>query len=236
MNYIKPKEVVKFIPKQLIVAGIYTSPYTIPIFGWIYFYRVKTILDFFKKIVPFKKQLNILEVGAGIGIFSVNFKNQFPHSNYYLLDLIKKKYYYYLQKLYASKYNLELKLYSNMDIQHKTRFDNRSFDVIFALDVLEHVFDPASAITEIRRILKKNGLFFISVPSEPPLIKYIRNFLDRITRLDMDPHHWEGLIKSEADFLTLLTKMEFKVIFHRKFPLKSFPRFFSYDIFYLLKK
>jgi len=236
MKYIKPKEIIKFLPYNLLAAGIYVNPYIIPLFGILYFYRVRLILKFFKKILNYKKKIDILEVGAGIGLFSLNFKKNFPNKNYYLADLIKKENYQYLQKIYLNKFDISLKIYSNIDIQKRTTIENQSFDLIFALDVLEHIFDPKTALYEIRRILRKNGLLFISVPSETPLIKYLRKGINFIKKNDINPYHWQGLIKSEEDFFNLLTQENFKILIKRKFPINSFPRLFSYDIFYLVKK
>jgi 2-polyprenyl-6-hydroxyphenyl methylase / 3-demethylubiquinone-9 3-methyltransferase len=39
-------------------------------------------------------------------------------------------------------------------------FEDKSFDVVSAMDFLEHVEDPARSIREISRVLKPNGLFF----------------------------------------------------------------------------
>lgn len=39
-------------------------------------------------------------------------------------------------------------------------FKNESFDVVTALDLLEHVEDPEKVILEASRVLRKNGLFF----------------------------------------------------------------------------
>lgn len=39
-------------------------------------------------------------------------------------------------------------------------YEDHSFDVVTALDFLEHVDDPAKAIQEFSRVLKPNGLFF----------------------------------------------------------------------------
>ncbi len=39
-------------------------------------------------------------------------------------------------------------------------FEDESFDVVSAMDLLEHVHNPASVIKEASRLLKKNGLFF----------------------------------------------------------------------------
>ena len=40
----------------------------------------------------------------------------------------------------------------------------KSFDVVLMSEVLEHVFDHASVLAEVRRILKKDGTFLITVP------------------------------------------------------------------------
>lgn len=39
-------------------------------------------------------------------------------------------------------------------------FENESFDLVCALDLLEHVENPGAVIAEAGRVLKKNGLFF----------------------------------------------------------------------------
>jgi SAM-dependent methyltransferase len=44
-------------------------------------------------------------------------------------------------------------------------YRNETFDFISALDVLEHIRDDELAISEISRILKKNGIVVITVPN-----------------------------------------------------------------------
>ena len=44
-------------------------------------------------------------------------------------------------------------------------FANESFDLITALDVLEHIDDDLSALIELRRIMKNDGTIFITVPA-----------------------------------------------------------------------
>ena len=39
-----------------------------------------------------------------------------------------------------------------------------SFDMIFCLEVLEHVYEPFKAVSELFRLLDTGGLLFISVP------------------------------------------------------------------------
>jgi 2-polyprenyl-3-methyl-5-hydroxy-6-metoxy-1,4-benzoquinol methylase len=45
-------------------------------------------------------------------------------------------------------------------------FEDHSFDVIWAGDVLEHLFDPISMLEEVSRILKPGGKALISTPND----------------------------------------------------------------------
>ncbi len=46
------------------------------------------------------------------------------------------------------------------------RFPDRSFDVVFMGDVLEHLGDPLAAIREVRRVLDRGGILVVAVPSQ----------------------------------------------------------------------
>jgi|SRR5438552_2946743 len=45
-------------------------------------------------------------------------------------------------------------------------FDDKYFDIVFVLDVLEHVEDLNSAVKEINRVVKSNGIVIMSGPTE----------------------------------------------------------------------
>ncbi|MEO6457798.1 MAG: class I SAM-dependent methyltransferase [Chloroflexia bacterium] len=51
-------------------------------------------------------------------------------------------------------------------------FQDGEFDIITALDVIEHLDDDLAALTEIRRVLRPGGLVIISVPAYPALWSY----------------------------------------------------------------
>jgi SAM-dependent methyltransferase len=51
----------------------------------------------------------------------------------------------------------------NVDLQHLP-FGDETYDFIFASHVLEHIPDDQKAISEIRRILKPNGIAILPVP------------------------------------------------------------------------
>jgi SAM-dependent methyltransferase len=44
-------------------------------------------------------------------------------------------------------------------------FDDSSFDVVTALDVIEHIADDVSALRELRRVLRPGGLLLVAVPA-----------------------------------------------------------------------
>lgn len=52
---------------------------------------------------------------------------------------------------------------------HKLKFDSNTFDGVFALEVLEHVYKPEVVLADIKRVLKKNGYAVFLVPSDSKL-------------------------------------------------------------------
>lgn len=58
-------------------------------------------------------------------------------------------------------------------------YDEDTFDAVFIIDVLEHVFEPENLVKEIYRIIKPGGLYFSFVPCEndgTSLWKYLDMF------------------------------------------------------------
>lgn len=202
----------------------------IPLFGKMYFGRIKNII---KTFLQFRKKFpKVLDIGGGLGLFSLNFKLNFPKSNVFILD---EALYDGIKATLTKSTIIKINDYIQGDIQKKTSFDNDSFDLIFALDVLEHVDNPSDAIDEIMRILKKNGHLFISVPTESMLLRVVRTLIGSVKNIQVNPH-WRGLISSEKEFFNILSQKNLKIISKRYFPFKFLPRLFSYDVFYLIQK
>ena len=232
MKLIKPKELNPLIPiKFRKYAGFY--PYMIPIFGKMYFGRIKRILKVFTEIN--KDFSKVLEVGGGFGLFSSNFKLNFPESEVYLLDLYSNEIMNIIENILTTHFKIFLKYDFECDIQKKTSFEDQSFDLIFALDILEHIPDPESALDEIIRLLKKGGYLFISVPTEVKILDLIRKIYSKIEFIETNPH-WNGIIKSEREFFNCLKEKNFNIKWQTKYPYNFLPKMFSYDIFYLIQK
>lgn len=99
-----------------------------------------------------QKHAKVLDVGCGAGLLT-NFLSTKGHQvsgidiSQKSLDIAKKKdKTRSVEYVCASAYALP--------------FENESFDVVTAMDVLEHVEDPQKLIAESSRVLKKGGLFF----------------------------------------------------------------------------
>lgn len=52
---------------------------------------------------------------------------------------------------------------------YKVPFPNESFDVVAAMDLLEHVSDPQRVLAEASRVLRPGGLFFFNTFNKNPL-------------------------------------------------------------------
>jgi len=60
------------------------------------------------------------------------------------------------------------------DVEEGLPFDDASFDVVVAGELLEHLADPVSAVANVRRVLRPGGRFVGSVPNAFRLKSRIR--------------------------------------------------------------
>lgn len=56
---------------------------------------------------------------------------------------------------------------------HNLDFGAGTFDAVFVIEVLEHVFDPLKVLKEIKRVLKKEGYAVFLVPTESLLFRIV---------------------------------------------------------------
>lgn len=105
--------------------------------------RHRNLFDFFKKTNVLNNK-NILHFAPEKSI------NSFVKKASKIYHSVDK----YADKEYVSK----------VDISDMDSFKNNFFDIIICSHVLEHIPDDIKAINEMHRVLKKDGLLFISVP------------------------------------------------------------------------
>jgi SAM-dependent methyltransferase len=114
--------------------------------------RYSSLFDFINRYISINDK--ILDIGCATGGF-LRFLNQRGYNNLYGIDCSK----HYV--------DIALKLGSkniSFGLAEKTSFDNETFNIVFADQVLEHLFDPNIFFKEAKRILAPDGLLCISVP------------------------------------------------------------------------
>lgn len=111
--------------------------------------------------IEHKGPCRLLDIGCGAGLLT-NAAALKGHT-VYGIDLSEKS--LEVAKKYDSTQTVS---YQVADALHLP-YDNESFDVVCAMDILEHVEDPERLIQEASRVLKLNGLFFFHT--------FNRNFL-----------------------------------------------------------
>ncbi len=105
-----------------------------------------------KTILKFKKNGELLDIGAGTGAF-VNFmKDTFKTTGVELGSAARE---------FACSKSLNV-IAAPIE---KLPFPDQQFDVVTIIDVLEHLTNPRQALDEIYRVLKVEGLLYIKVPN-----------------------------------------------------------------------
>ena len=89
-------------------------------------------------------------------------------------------------------------------------FKKNQFDLVLTLDVLEHLKNPETTITDIKRILKPSGYLIITVPAYKYLFSYWDKMVGHKTRY------------SQKGVTRLVRKSGFKVKFSSYFHLIIF--------------
>ena len=167
----------------------------------------RSLLNVIKEIANRSKNLIVLETGCGYGFFT---------------QKVSK----YCTKLYATdlfdcfpkklKKNNTINYVSGIDAT-KLIFDDNFFDVVFNIDVIEHIEDDVSFIKEAFRVLKPNGRLIIGTPNKNRLSRTILKLICRETKypliLGKDPYYGKIIHYREytvEDFRSLLEKSDYQ--------------------------
>lgn len=99
----------------------------------------------------------ILDVGCSVGGIHEKFVEKFGKKNMYGVDIEITK---------------DTEHYKKADAQ-KIPFKEKTFDSVFAGELIEHVEKPAPFVSEVARVLKKNGVFILTTPNRKSLVNRI---------------------------------------------------------------
>ena len=177
--------------------------------------RIKFVLDVIFKnygLNPLKdrslKKIKILDVGCGGGLISEPMAKLGAQIEGIDADVDSIK----IAKEHARKENLKIK-YTNENLDMLIADNFRKFDVIFALEVLEHVDYPDDFLSKIASLTEENGLVFVSSINKnikslllaKYLAEYVLNWVPRGT------HDWNKFI-NPSDLEKMMFKNSFELI------------------------
>ncbi|MGH7198632.1 MAG: methyltransferase domain-containing protein [Candidatus Omnitrophota bacterium] len=157
------------------------------------------------RVAKFKNRGKLLDVGCGPGFFLAEAKRQGWEVAGVDLSAWAKQY-------CKEHYGIEIA----QGGLEQAAWPDQSFDVVVMNDVLEHLTDPKGTLREIRRILKNDGVLYISTPD-------INSFFSRVLRA-----RWWGINKYHLFYFSRKTiERLFEVVGLRKLQYSSYPRVFS---------
>ncbi len=116
-------------------------------------WRDLRFIDKLKIIQSYKKSGTLLDVGCGPGVFLEMAKEVY---DCYGVDINFGHCQKAKEKGVLNIFNGTLK---------NAKFENNFFDVIIALNVLEHIPSPMNELKEINRVLKKDGILMLEIPN-----------------------------------------------------------------------
>lgn len=157
-------------------------------------YRLKRLTEAVKL-----KTGRILDIGCGGGLLTESLPYYYPQLKVYGYDVSK------IAIKYAQKFGSGKVTYKPMSGK-KIPYQNNFFDVCICLDVMEHIPDLDFFLKEVKRVLKKNGKFFLVVPCEGQQLTFTWlfqkiKFGNRLTYKNYGHIHPEFTHKSVVDLL-----------------------------------
>lgn len=150
--------------------------------------KINFALKLLNKIV-FK---NCLEVGCAGGFLISEIAKKHPQVKFHAIDA------------YSSAIKFAKKQYPHINFlkaeAEKLPFKNNQFDLILCYETIEHVRDPKKALSEMRRVLKKDGPLILAMDSGSMIFQIIWFFWEktygRVWReAHLNPYHHKALEK-----------------------------------------
>ena len=128
-----------------------------PLINWLFWQRLRKVMEHTQRPMPYER---VLDFGCGSGVmlpYLSQISSQVIAMDVDLLPLERTQAYIPLAK------NVEVKDAAKNNISD---LPANSFDIIIALDVLEHVKDLPQTLRELLALLKQGGELVVSGPTE----------------------------------------------------------------------
>jgi ubiquinone biosynthesis O-methyltransferase len=151
---------------------------------------------------------HVLDIGCGTGGISQTAAKQ--GALVFAIDIQRKNICSLSQKTQARKYPLQSVIAAGENVPIR----KQQFDLIILCDVLEHVQNPFSVLSQVKQLLKKNGILYISTPNRLSLFNVLcdphyslpvvallnKNWTKKVV---VNLLHWQN--RNKTDFAELLS-------------------------------
>jgi SAM-dependent methyltransferase len=166
--------------------------------------------EFFKNATTSYSDPRILEIGAGHGAFTKRL-----HDQGYRIEACD---------LHPEKFHVDGVECKDADVQVRLPYEEGSFDIILAVEVMEHVFDHDKLFSECQRVLTDNGMLLISTPNILSLKSRFRflftGFFYSFKPLDLketnDLQHISALTLDQLRYLSMKNGFDLNKFAHDK--------------------
>lgn len=128
-----------------------------PVINWLFWQRLRTVMEFIKNPAPYEY---ILDFGCGSGVMLPFLSDISSHVTAMDVDLLPLQ---RVQNHIPLAKNIEVIDASTTSI---TNLPLNRYDLIIALDVLEHVQDLPRTLNDLLALLKPDGQLIVSSPTE----------------------------------------------------------------------
>jgi len=128
-----------------------------PLINWLFWQRLHTAMNYIEKYAPYE---NVLDFGCGSGVMLPFLAQQSKQVTAIDIDLLPLE---SLKKHIPLAENIQVVDANQTSLSQLTP---QSFDLINALDVLEHVDDLTHTLIELLNLLKPWGRLVVSGPTE----------------------------------------------------------------------
>jgi len=176
----------------------YVEYYTLEREHWWFRVRGEIIMDRIKELTGGRTDLKILNVGAATGRTS-QILERFGQETSIEFDQI-------CFEFVKEKLGIDIHQGSITEIQ----FEENSYDLVCAFDVVEHVEDDQKAVEELVRVCKKDGLVVITVPA----------FMSLWSHHDVVNHHFKRYKSAEI-----------RALFSKTPSAKQYSSYFNFLLF-----
>ncbi len=197
---------------------LYENIYQVEETHWWYVARRDIIFDWVKRSLSYYTGPKILDIGCGTG-FNITYLRQLGYSGADGLDVSHDALMYCRSRQLNS-----LTMAGAEDLP----FRSASYDVILALDIVEHIEKDRQALAGIFRVLKAGGTLIVFVPA----YQFLWSFQDEISYHQR--RYEAGDLKQkvlqagfEIEKLSYVNSFLFPVIWLGRLILRKFPKFFS---------